>query len=79
MDTLQISTDHHTKEDGYKEGLLILKDNLNDQLQKQYQYMCQEVDNICWDYHTYYTDDLGHTDACAGNHIRFWFGVYLDE
>ena len=40
--THQISTDHHTKEYGYKEGLLILKDNLNDQLQKQYQYMCQE-------------------------------------
>ena len=31
---LQISADHHTKEDGPKEELSILQDNLDDQVQK---------------------------------------------
>ena len=42
--------------------------------------MCQEVDNtLCWNYHPEYIDDLDSPDAGAGNQIRFWFGVYLDE
>ena len=76
----QISADYHTKEDGSKEELLILQDNLDDQVQKQYQDMCQEGDNAhCWYCHLEYTDDLDPTDSGAGNQVRFWFGVYLDE
>ena len=76
----QISVDYCTKKDGSKEELLILKDNLDDQVQKQYQDMCQDGDNnLCWYYYREYTDDLDPPDAGAGNHIRFWFGVYLDE
>ena len=42
--------------------------------------MCQEGDNTnCWYYHTDYTDDLDPPGAGAGNHITFWFKVYLDE
>ena len=57
--TIQISADHHTEEDGYKEELLILKDNLDDKVQEQYQYMCREIYNtLCWYFHTEYTDEL---------------------
>ena len=42
--------------------------------------MCQDVDNtLFWNYHPEYTYDLDPPDAGAGNQIRFWFGVYLDE
>ena len=41
----QISSDHHTKEDGFKYYLLILQDKLDDQVQKQSQYMFQEEYN----------------------------------
>ena len=42
--------------------------------------MFQEVDKtLCWYYNTYYKDDLDPPDAGAGNLIRFFFGVYLDE
>ena len=34
-----ISADHHTKEDGTKEGLSILQDNLDDQVQKKPRYV----------------------------------------
>ena len=33
--THHIIADHHSKEDGYKEELIILKDNLDNQVQKQ--------------------------------------------
>ena len=39
--THQKSAYHHIKEDGSKEELLILQYNLYDQVQKQYQDMCQ--------------------------------------
>ena len=53
--TLQISGYHHTKEYGSKEELLIFQDNLDDQVQKKCQDMCQEVDNtLCWYYHHEY-------------------------
>ena len=32
--THQISADNHTTQDGYKEELIILQDNLDDQVQK---------------------------------------------
>ena len=52
----QISADHLTKEDGTKEELSILKDNLDDQVQKKYQDMYQEGYNtLCWHYHPEYT------------------------
>ena len=55
------------------------KDNLVNQVQKQYSDMCQDGDNtLCWHYHPEYIDDLDPPDAGAGNHIRFWFGFYLD-
>ena len=42
--------------------------------------MCQDEDNtLCWYFCPNYTDDLDPPDIGAGNHIRFWFGVYLDE
>ena len=42
--------------------------------------MFQEGDNnLCWNYHPEYIDDLDPTDTGAGNHIRFWSGVYLGE
>ena len=45
----QISADHHTKEDGSKEELLILEYNLDEKVHKKYQDMCQEGDNtLCW-------------------------------
>ena len=76
----QISADHHTSKDGSNEELLILQDNLDYQVNKKYQDMCQEVDNtLCWNYHTDYIDELDPPDAGAENHISFWFGVYLDE
>ena len=78
--THQISADHNTKEYGSKEELLILKDNLYDQAQKKYKYMCWEVDNnLCWYCHLEYTDYLDPPETGAGNHIRFWFGFYLYE
>ena len=54
---------NHTKEDGYKQELIISQDNLDDQVQKQYQDMCQEGYNTlhCY-YHYEYTDDLDTTD-----------------
>ena len=39
--TYHISSDCHTKEDGSKEELLLLQDNMDDQVQKKYQDMCQ--------------------------------------
>ena len=48
----QISAYHYTKEDGPKGGLSILKDNLDDQVQKKYQDMYQEgYHTLCWYYH----------------------------
>ena len=75
----QISADHHTKEDGKKEEFSILQDNLDDQVHKKYQDMCQEGYNtLCWYYHTEYKYDLYPPESGAGNQIRFWFVVYLD-
>ena len=37
----QKSADHHTKDDGPKKELSILQDNLDDQVQKKYQDVCQ--------------------------------------
>ena len=52
----QISADHYTKSDGTKKELSILQDNLDDQLQKKYQDMCQEGYNtFCWYYYPEYT------------------------
>ena len=62
------------------EELLILQDNLDDQEQKKYQDMCKEVDiTLCCHFNPEYIDELDPFDVGAGNHIRFWFGVYLDE
>ena len=78
--THQISADHHTKEDGSKEELLILQDNMDGQGHKQYQDMCRDVDNtICWYFHPEYAYYLDPPDVGAGNNIMFWFRVYLDE
>ena len=42
--------------------------------------MCQYGYNtLCCYYHPKYTYDLDPTDSVAGNYIRFWFGIYLDE
>ena len=42
--------------------------------------MCQEVDNTPFQYcNPDFSDDLDPPDAGAGNHIRFWFGFYLDK
>ena len=58
----------------------ILKDKLDDKVQKKYQDMCQEGYNtLCWYYHPEYTYDSDPPDSGVGNQIRFWFGVYLDE
>ena len=76
--THQISAYHHTKEDGYKEELLILKYNLDDKSQKKYQYMYQEVNNtLFWNCHPEYTEDLYPPDTGVVNQIRFWFGVHF--
>ena len=75
-----ISADHHTKENGPKKELSILQDNLDYQVKRKYQDMCQEGYNtICCYFHPEYTHDLDPHDSGAGNHIRFWFVVYLDE
>ena len=53
---------------------------MDDQVQKKYQDVCQEVDStFCWHCHPKYTSDLDTPEVGAGNQIRFWFGVYLDE
>ena len=58
----------------------MLQDNPDDQVQKKYQYMCQEGDKkLCWYYHPEYKYDLDPPEASAGNHIRFWFRVYLGD
>ena len=76
----QISAYHHTKEDGSKEELSNLQDNLYYQVKKKYQYMFKEgLKTLCWYYHPEYTDDLYPPDAGSVNHIRLWFVVYLDE
>ena len=75
----QISADHHTKEDGSKEELLILQENLDNQVQKNTNIYVRKDNTLCWNYHTEYTDELDPTDTGAGLQIRFWFGVYLDE
>ena len=37
-----------------------------------------EADNtLCWYCHPDYIDTWYHTDAGAGNQIRFWFIIYL--
>ena len=46
----QISADNYTKEDGPKEGMSILQDNLDDQVQKKNQDMCQEGYNTLFWY-----------------------------
>ena len=57
--------------------LLILQYNLDGKVYKQYQYMYQEgANNLCWYWPTDYTDDLVTPETGAGNHIKFWFGVY---
>ena len=64
----------------FQVGVTHIHYNLDDQVQKQYQDMCQDGDNtLCCHYHTEYTDDLDPPDAGAGNQIRFWLGFYLDE
>ena len=76
----QISLDHHTKDDGFKEELSVLQDNLDYQVQKKYQDICQEGYNtLCWYYHPEYTYNLDTPNSGSGNHITFWFGVYLYE
>ena len=76
----QISEDYHTKEGGPKGQLSILKDNLDDQVQKKNQNVFQEEYNILsWYYHPEYTYDLDTNDSGAGNHIKFWFVFYLHE
>ena len=78
--TNQISGDHHTKQDGSKEDLIVLQDNLDDQVHKQYQDICQLGDNtLCWHFHLEYIDDLDPPDAGVGNQIIFWFEFYPDE
>ena len=68
----QISADNHIKEYGPKEELPILQDNLDDQVQKKYQDMCQEGDRtLCLYYPPGYKYDLYPPDAGAGNNIRF--------
>ena len=58
----------------------MLQDNLDDQVQKQYQYMCPEGDTtLYWYYHPDNTYGLDPPDTSAGNQIRFWFMVYLYE
>ena len=80
MPSYQIIADHHTKEDGSKEELLVLQNNLDDQLNKKYQDILQEGDNtLCCNYHPEYTDDLHPPDSGAVNQIRFWFRFYIDE
>ena len=75
----QISADHHTKQYGSKEDLLILKYNLDIKVQKQYQYMCQDGTNtLCWYFPTYYRDYLAPPES-GRNQINFWFIVYLYE
>ena len=44
----QISVDRHTKEDGPKEDFFILQDNLDDQVHKKYQDMCQDGYNTLY-------------------------------
>ena len=62
----QISADNNTKEDGFNKELLILKYNMNEKVHKQYQDMCQEVDNnLFWYCPTEYTYYLAPTDAGA--------------
>ena len=69
---LHISVDNNTKEDGPKEELSNLQDNLYDKVQKKYQDMCQDIDNnLCWYYYTEYTDDLYPPCAGEGNQISF--------
>ena len=42
--------------------------------------MCQGgTNNLSWYLPTDYTYDLDPPDAGTGNHIKFWFGVYLYE
>ena len=75
-----MSAYHHTKEDGSNKEILILQYNLDERVHKQYQDLCQEVNNtLCWYYHTEYTYDLDTPDAGAGNQIKFWFRFYLAE
>ena len=42
--------------------------------------MCQKGYNtLCSYYHPEYTYDLDSPESGAGNQIKLWFGVYLDE
>ena len=71
-----IRADHHTKEDGSKEELLLLQDNLDAQSQKKYQGVCQEGANaIFWYYPPEYTHDLVPPESGAGKNTKFWFRV----
>ena len=45
MHTREISAYRHTKENGSKEELLVLKYNLDNRVQEQYQYIFLELDN----------------------------------
>ena len=63
---LQISSYHHTKQDGSKQDPIILQYNLDSKVQKHYQYMCKDGYNtICWYFPTNYTDYLAPLDAGA--------------
>ena len=77
---LQISAYYNTKEYGPKEELIILQYKLDGKVHKQYQYMCQGVNNtLFWYFPTEYTYYLDPSDAGAGNKIKFCFKVYLYE
>ena len=68
----QIRADHHTKEYGSKEELLILQDNLYDQVHKKTKICVRrEITPFLRNYHPEYIDGLDNPDAGAGNHIRF--------
>ena len=59
-----ISADNHTKVDGFKEEIPILKYNLDGKVQKQYQDMCGFRTNTLLGYlSTEYTDDLAPPDV----------------
>ena len=67
------------KEDGSRDSLIILPDNIGGQVQAHYQDIWRlKYSALCCYFPPEYTDELETPDDESGAQIKHWFGIGLD-